>query len=82
MRELGDGTRLVDTPGVRSFGLEALRPEDLALGFPEFAEVDRCRFGDCIHIAEPGCAVRAAAESGQLSLARYRSYVRIVEDAS
>lgn len=82
LRRLEDGTCLIDTPGVRSFGLDALLPEDLARGFPEFDEAGPCRFGDCTHRDEPDCAVRSAAsaDGGAVREARYRSYLRILED--
>ena len=75
--ELGDGTRIIDTPGVRSFGLWDVSADELPLYFPEFIPL-RCRFRDCAHLSEPGCAVRAAVESGEVSEERYETYVRLV----
>ncbi|MCA8948799.1 MAG: ribosome small subunit-dependent GTPase A [Planctomycetes bacterium] len=82
LRRLADGTQLVDTPGVRLFGLVA-EASDAAAAFPEIAELGAgCRFRDCRHAAEPGCAVRAAAADGTLPPARYESYLRLVGDGS
>jgi ribosome biogenesis GTPase len=79
LRELGDGTRVIDTPGIRSFGVDSLDPEQVRAGFAEFAPFARaCRFGDCSHRDEPDCAVHAAAAAGKVSAARYASYLRIV----
>jgi ribosome biogenesis GTPase / thiamine phosphate phosphatase len=76
---LPDGSRVVDTPGVRSFGLWAVGPADLAGYFPELAEHGaRCRFGDCSHTHEPACGVLAATEAGAIKRARYEAYLRIL----
>jgi ribosome biogenesis GTPase len=74
------GGYVIDTPGIRSIGLMDMEPETLAKIFPGFFEDDRftCRFSNCKHLKEPGCAVRAAVESGKISAARYASYVRIL----
>jgi ribosome biogenesis GTPase len=68
-----DGTRLIDTPGVREFGLGQIGAADLRHYFPEFRELARgCRFSDCSHTHEPGCAVREAG------LPRYHRYLRLL----
>ncbi|SIN97521.1 ribosome small subunit-dependent GTPase A [Fibrobacter sp. UWB11] len=74
------GGYVIDTPGIRSIGLMDLEPETLAKIFPGFFDDDHftCKFSNCKHLKEPGCAVRAAVESGKLSEARYASYVRIL----
>ncbi len=78
--ELEDGTRLIDTPGVRSFGLWDIPRAELAGYFPDFSPfVHACRFADCRHEGEPACGVRAASESGALARARYEAYLRILE---
>ena len=80
LRNLGNGTRIIDTPGVRSFGLWGMDARELQGSFPEFSTVgDRCRFNNCSHVQEPDCAVRKAAETGKLSRTRYESYLRILE---
>ena len=74
------GGYVIDTPGIRSIGLMDLEPETLAKIFPGFFESDHftCKFSNCKHLKEPGCAVRAAVESGKISEARYASYLRIL----
>ncbi|MSR62029.1 MAG: ribosome small subunit-dependent GTPase A [Planctomycetes bacterium] len=75
---LANGARLIDTPGVRQFGLLGLERRALASYFPEFAEFARhCRFRDCSHRVEPACAVRAAAQAGAFSARRFATYARI-----
>ena len=77
---LDGGGYVVDTPGIREFDLFNLECDELKHYFPEMAErFGQCRFADCSHRAEPGCAVRAAAERGQIARARYESYLRIYE---
>jgi ribosome biogenesis GTPase len=72
------GGFVVDTPGVREFGLSGLRPSELARFYPEIAAVaDRCRFGDCSHLHEPDCAVVEAVGQGGVSEARYHNYRKI-----
>lgn len=77
--ELPDGGgRLIDTPGVRGFGLFDLDLAELAAHFPEFDRfLATCRFGDCSHRQEPGCGVRDAAEAGAIPRARYDTYLRL-----
>ena len=81
--DLPDGGIVIDTPGIRSIGLMDVEPETLAKIFPGFFEGDlfTCKFSNCIHVKEAGCAVRAAVESGKLSRARYQSYLRILNSS-
>ncbi len=83
--DIGGDTLLADTPGFASFGDEnetPILPEELAGLFPEFAPyTGACRFDDCTHRAEPGCAVRAAAEAGYVHPSRYASYLRLYGEA-
>lgn len=83
---LGEGAYIADTPGYASFELEMMKPipkERLQYDFPDFAEhLGRCRFPDCTHRKEPGCAVRGAVERGELGESRYRSYLRLYEQSS
>jgi len=77
-RPLADGTVLIDTPGVRQFGLAALEARELAAAFPEFAgPAARCRFRDCSHLVEPACGVQAALAAGTLDRRRFASYSRL-----
>jgi ribosome biogenesis GTPase len=76
------GADIVDTPGMREFGLHDLDGDDLALFFPEMRPyVGRCRFGlDCAHDEEPGCAIRRAVMEGAVSPWRYKSYLKLSEE--
>jgi ribosome biogenesis GTPase len=78
MWDLGEDTKIIDTPGVRSFGLWKLRAEELPWYFPEFAAIGGCKFRDCAHSHEPDCGVKAAVESGEISRDRYDTYLRIL----
>jgi ribosome biogenesis GTPase len=74
---LDDATMLIDTPGMRELGLLGIS-EGLDSSFADIHELaSACRFADCTHEREPGCAVRAAIESGSLSAERYQSYVKL-----
>ena len=79
LHRLKGGTQLIDTPGVRSFGLWDIDAKGLAWYFPEFDEHRfGCKFNDCSHTHEPHCQVKNAVAKGQLSKARYDSYLRIL----
>lgn len=72
------GGFVVDTPGLREVGLWGLPPERFDRCFPELRPfLGGCRFQDCAHDSEPGCAVRTAVQSGQITVARYESYVKL-----
>lgn len=71
---LADGTRLIDTPGVRAFGLIEGQTDRAAAFEDVLAFADGCRFRNCEHASEPGCAVRAAVEEGELAGDRYESF--------
>ncbi|MCX7962009.1 MAG: ribosome small subunit-dependent GTPase A [Burkholderiales bacterium] len=72
-------SEIVDTPGLSEFGLAGLSAHEIAEGFPEFApHAARCRYRDCRHLAEPDCAVQAAAQAGLVPLRRLELYRRIV----
>jgi ribosome biogenesis GTPase len=76
------GGYLADTPGMRTLTIWDVEPEELDAYFPEIAaQAPRCRFAaDCAHRAEPGCAVRAAVEAGQIARSRYDSYLALREE--
>lgn len=75
------GGFVVDTPGLKEFGVLDASPVDLAAAFPEVAaEISGCRFSDCSHIHEPDCAVRAAVEDGTIDAGRFESYLKIREE--
>ena len=72
---------LIDSPGLRGFGLVDLEPEEIALYFPEMLRISKnCRFSPCTHTHEPGCAVKEALERGELSAERYNSYLGMLEE--
>ncbi|WP_312081143.1 small ribosomal subunit biogenesis GTPase RsgA [Pantoea septica] len=74
------GGDVIDSPGVREFGLWHLEPEQIARGFVEFREfLGGCKFRDCKHGSDPGCAIRAAVEAGQIDISRFDNYHRILE---
>lgn len=76
--DLAHGAALIDSPGVRDFAPALSALDERTLGFPDIGRLaPACRFGDCRHLREPGCAVRAAAESGALHPRRYESYRRL-----
>lgn len=73
------GGYLVDTPGIREFGLVNIEPAELSLYYPEMQEFrENCRFYNCTHVHEPGCAVIQAVENGLIAASRYASYRQIV----
>ena len=79
--DFGDGTYLIDTPGIREFGLWDLTRETLRDYFPEFeTPSELCRFTNCTHVHEPNCEVKERVEAGEVSGARYETYVRLWED--
>ena len=75
------GGYLIDTPGIKGFGMLEMEESKVSHYFPELFEVGAsCRFGNCTHTHEPGCAVRAAVEDGAIAASRYISYLGILED--
>ncbi len=75
------GLELIDTPGVRSFALWGISSRDLEQAYPEFRRVlGACRFNDCRHTAEPGCALRAAVAAGEVAGRRYESFLKLREE--
>ncbi len=78
LHELAGGGRLIDTPGVRAFGLAGVTADDLRASFPGFAPfLSDCRFRDCTHEEEPDCGIRAAVAAGSLPAVRYDVYLRV-----
>jgi ribosome biogenesis GTPase / thiamine phosphate phosphatase len=75
---LANGAMVIDTPGIREFGLWDVSPAEIRLYYREF-DAYTCAFSDCAHTHEPGCGVKAAVESGEIARARYDGYVRILE---
>ena len=84
--KLAEDTYVADTPGFSSFDtdqMEVILKENLQYAFPDFGKyIGSCRFDDCSHRKEPGCAVREAYEAGQIEKTRYDSYLRLYEKSS
>lgn len=77
---LDGGGELIDSPGVREFGLALIEPQQLAQGYREFRPfLGHCRFRDCNHRDSEGCEIQAAVERGDISQKRYQSYLRVLE---
>lgn len=81
MYPVASGGFIIDSPGLRGFGLVDLKKEEIGLYFPEMlAAMKYCRFTPCTHTHEPGCAVKAAVEEGRISRERYNSYLGMLEE--
>lgn len=81
MFELDEGTYLIDTPGIKGFGTIDFEKEEVGHFFPEIFRISKdCRFGNCTHVHEPGCAVVKAVEESYISQSRYNSYLSVMED--
>lgn len=81
MYPLQSGGFVIDTPGLRGFGLVDLEKEEISKYFPEMLEASHgCRFTPCTHTHEPGCAVKQAVEAGNVSVERYNSYLGMLEE--
>ncbi len=81
MHKMPFGGFVIDTPGIRGFGVVDMERNEIYHFFPEIFKVsEKCRFYNCLHLDEPGCEVRKAVESGIIDPLRYRSYVNILED--
>jgi ribosome biogenesis GTPase len=76
-----ENSYIMDTPGFSSLYCDDYEPEDLRFYYPEFREYEgKCRFQGCLHIHEPGCAVKEALEAGEISPGRYENYKIILEE--
>jgi len=83
MYTLPCGGRLIDSPGVWEYGLWEMSQQELADGFRDFEPFKgNCRFNDCHHASEPGCAIQAAVKAGRIREWRYRSYLRLLQQAA
>lgn len=80
MYDLCFGAQIIDTPGIKGFGVVEVEKQELGDYFPEFFELkDQCKFNNCLHKQEPKCAVKDALENDTLSWSRYKSYLQILE---
>ena len=79
MYDLSFDARIVDTPGIKGFGIVDMEKEEIGDYFPEFFELkSECKFNNCLHLDEPKCAIKEALERGEIAWSRYRSYVQMV----
>lgn len=80
MYDLSFGAQIIDTPGIKGFGIVEMDSEELGDFFPEFFKLKKhCKFNNCLHREEPKCAVKMALEKGEIALSRYKSYIQILE---
>lgn len=77
----GEGGWIIDTPGIKGFGSVDMTKEEVSHYFPEIFKIGRnCRFGNCTHTNEPGCAVLEAVEHGEIAMSRFESYISLLGD--
>jgi ribosome biogenesis GTPase / thiamine phosphate phosphatase len=80
MFDLSFGGKIIDTPGVKEFGIVDISKQELSHYFPEMRDrLNECQFNNCLHINEPGCAIKDAVAKGEISEERYISYYNILE---
>jgi len=80
MFELSFGGFIIDTPGIKGFGVVDFKKEEITDYFPEFFKLKKyCKFNNCLHINEPKCAVKEGLENGIVSFSRYKSYLQMIE---
>ena len=80
MYDLSFGSKIIDTPGIKGFGVIDMEPGEISGFFPEFFKLkDQCKFNNCLHKDEPHCAVKAALEKDEIAWSRYKSYLQILE---
>jgi len=79
MFDLSFGGRIIDSPGIRGFGIADINKEEIARYFKEFFKaLENCKFNNCQHLSEPGCAVKSELEEGTIAESRYQSYLSMV----
>ncbi len=80
MYDLSFGAKIIDTPGIKGFGMVEMDKEELGDYYPEFFKLkEHCKFNNCLHIEEPKCAVKEALENDEIAWSRYKSYLQILE---
>jgi ribosome biogenesis GTPase / thiamine phosphate phosphatase len=80
MYDLSFGAKIIDTPGIKGFGIVDMEPAEISGYFPEFFKLkDQCKFNNCLHKEEPHCAIKTALEKDEISWSRYNSYLKILE---
>ena len=81
MFDLGFDARIIDTPGIKGFGVVDMEKEEIADYFPEFFERKQdCKFHNCLHIEEPKCAIKEALENDEIAWSRYKSYLQLMNE--
>lgn len=79
--DLDFGAKIIDTPGIRGFGIVDFNKSDIKNYFPEFYKlINQCKFNDCMHVNEPKCIVKQYVEDGKIAISRYENYLQILED--
>jgi ribosome biogenesis GTPase len=80
MFDLSFGAKIIDTPGIRGFGIVDMEKQEIGDYFPEFfALKEQCKFNNCLHKDEPNCAIKNALENDEIAWSRYKSYIQILE---
>jgi ribosome biogenesis GTPase len=80
MFDLTFGSKIIDTPGIRGFGIVDMEKQEIKGYFPEFFKLeDQCKFNNCLHKEEPNCAIKKALEEDRIAWSRYKSYLQILE---
>ncbi|MBU3821349.1 ribosome small subunit-dependent GTPase A [Flavobacteriaceae bacterium XHP0103] len=80
MFDLSFGAKIIDTPGIKGFGVVDMDKEEVGDYFPEFFALKQdCKFNNCLHVQEPQCAVKKALDDDEIAFSRYRSYLQIIE---
>ena len=80
MYDLEFGARIIDTPGIKGFGLYNIENHELRDFFKEFTLLENCKFNNCLHLDEPGCLVKKMVENGEISQSRYSNYVKLLSE--
>ena len=79
MFALNDGMKIIDTPGIKGFGVVDMEPAEIGNYFPEFLMLkSKCKFNNCLHKKEPDCAIVSAVDRGEISVSRYESYIQMI----
>ena len=81
MFDLDGGAKIIDTPGIKGFGVVDIQKEELSGYFTEFSVLrSHCKFNNCLHTTEPQCAVKEALEAGEIAQSRYKSYLQLLDN--
>jgi ribosome biogenesis GTPase len=80
MYDLSFDAKIIDTPGIKGFGVVDMEPAEISGYFPEFFKLkEQCKFNNCLHKEEPKCAVKEALEKDEIAWSRYNSYLKLLE---